>query len=117
MGHTARQFSRSRRDVSAAAQSQRWMWFRDFFEGSMSDPSPTRHRFKAGNTRRARLRVEVAAIRTGIVVLAHAVLIGNAIAATEYAVEGRNARLWQCLLLPLSLALAQIEHRHSAQVG
>src|SRR5262249_827963 len=69
----------------------------------MSDPSPTRHRFKAGNTRRARLRVEVAAIRTGIVVLAHAVLIGNAIAATESAVAGRNGRLWQCLLLPLSL--------------
>src|SRR5262249_16192020 len=88
MGHTARQFCRSRRDVSAAAQSQRWMWFRDFFEGSMSDPSPTRHRFKAGNTRRARLRVEVAAIRTGLAVLAHAVLIGNAIAATEYAVDG-----------------------------
>jgi hypothetical protein len=54
----------------------------------MSDPSPTRHRFNAGNTRRARLGIEVAAIRTGIVVLAHAVLIGNAIAATEYAVDG-----------------------------
>jgi hypothetical protein len=54
----------------------------------MSDPSDTRCRFNAGNTRRARLWIEGAAIRTGIVVLAHAVLIGNAIAATEYAVDG-----------------------------
>jgi hypothetical protein len=54
----------------------------------MSHPSPTRHRFNAGNKRRVWLRIEGAAIRTGIVVLAHAALIGNAIAATEYAVDG-----------------------------
>src|SRR6516162_9927646 len=56
--------------------------------GSMSHPSPTRHRFNAGNKRRVWLRIEGTAIRTGIVVLAHAALIGNAIAATEYAVDG-----------------------------
>src|SRR5262244_1966940 len=54
----------------------------------MSDPSSTRYRFNAGDTRRARLRIEPSAIMTGIVVLAHAALIGNAIAATEYAVDG-----------------------------
>src|SRR5260370_6765327 len=54
----------------------------------MSDPSFTRYRFNAGNTRRARLRIEPVAMMTGIVVLAHAALIGNAIAATEYAVDG-----------------------------
>src|SRR5215471_3483123 len=54
----------------------------------MSDPSSTRCRFNAGDTRRARLRIEPTAIMTGIVVLAHAALIGNAIAATEYAVDG-----------------------------
>jgi hypothetical protein len=54
----------------------------------MSDPSSTRYRFNAGNTRRARLRIEPTAMMTGIVVLAHAALIGNAIAATEYAVDG-----------------------------
>jgi ribosomal protein L9 len=54
----------------------------------MSHPSPTRRRFNAGNDRRVWLRIEGAAIRTGIVVLAHAALIGNAIAATEYAVDG-----------------------------
>src|SRR5262249_53310701 len=54
----------------------------------MSDPSSTRYRFNAGDTRRARLRIEPTAIMTGIVVLAHAALIGNAIAATEYAVDG-----------------------------
>ena len=58
------------------------------FGGSMSHPSPTRRRFNAGNNRRVWLRIEGAAIRTGIVVLAHAALIGNAIAATEYAVDG-----------------------------
>ena len=54
----------------------------------MSDPSSTRYRFNAGATRRARLRIEPTAMMTGIVVLAHAALIGNAIAATEYAVDG-----------------------------
>jgi ribosomal protein L9 len=54
----------------------------------MSHPSPTRRRFNAGNNRRVWLRIEGAAIRTGIVVLAHAALIGNAVAATEYAVDG-----------------------------
>jgi hypothetical protein len=54
----------------------------------MSDPSSTRYRFNAGDTRRARLKIEPTAMITGIVVLAHAALIGNAIAATEYAVDG-----------------------------
>src|SRR6516162_8282517 len=58
------------------------------FGGSMSHPSPTRHRFNAGNKRRVWLKIEGTAIRTGIVVPAHAALIGNAIAATEYAVDG-----------------------------
>src|SRR5262249_36836799 len=56
--------------------------------GSMSHPSPTRHRFNAGNKRRVWLRIEPAAMMTGIVVLAHAALIGNAMAATEYGVDG-----------------------------
>jgi hypothetical protein len=54
----------------------------------MSDPSSSRYRFNAGDTRRARLKIEPTAMMTGIVVLAHAALIGNAIAATEYAVDG-----------------------------
>src|SRR5215471_14760797 len=54
----------------------------------MSAPSSTRYRFNAGNTRRARLRIEPAAMMAGIVLLAHAALSGNAIAATEYAVDG-----------------------------
>jgi hypothetical protein len=54
----------------------------------MSDPSSSRYRFNAGDTRRARLKIEPTAMMTGIVVLAHAAFIGNAIAATEYAVDG-----------------------------
>jgi hypothetical protein len=54
----------------------------------MSDPSPTTHPFHIGNKRCAGLRIEPAAMMTGIVVLAHAALIGNAMAATEYAVDG-----------------------------
>jgi hypothetical protein len=54
----------------------------------MSVPSPIRHRFNAANKRRVRLRIEAAAMMTGIVVLAHAALIGHAMAATEYAVDG-----------------------------
>jgi hypothetical protein len=52
----------------------------------MSKPSPTRHRFNAGNKQLVRFRVEAAAVLTATVVLAHAALIGHAIAATEYAV-------------------------------
>jgi ribosomal protein L9 len=54
----------------------------------MSHPSPTTHRFNVGNDRRVRLRIEAATMRTGIAVLAYIVLYGNAIAATEYAVDG-----------------------------
>src|SRR5215831_1375368 len=54
----------------------------------MSDPSSTRHRFNVGNDRRVRFRIEAATTRTGIAVLAYLVLYGNAIAATEYAVDG-----------------------------
>ncbi len=53
----------------------------------MSDQSPTTHRFNVGNDRR-RLRIEAATMKAGIVVLAYIVLYGNAIAATEYAVDG-----------------------------
>src|SRR5215471_7151207 len=57
--------------------------------GAMSDdPSPTTCRFNVGNNRRVRLRIEAAAMRAGIVVLANVVLCGNALAAPEYAVEG-----------------------------
>ena len=48
----------------------------------MPNSSPTTYRFDAGNKRRA------TAMRTGIVVLAYVVLCGNAVAATEYAVDG-----------------------------
>jgi hypothetical protein len=54
----------------------------------MSKPSPTRHRFNAGNKQLVRFRVEPAAVLTATVVLAHAALMGRAIAATEYAVGG-----------------------------
>jgi hypothetical protein len=54
----------------------------------MSDSSPTRHRFNAGNKHLVRFGVEAAAVLTATVVLAHAALIGHAIAATEYAVDG-----------------------------
>src|SRR5215475_8302653 len=57
--------------------------------GAVSDdPSPTTCRFNVGNNRRVRLRIEVAAMRARIVVLANVVLCGNALAAPEYAVEG-----------------------------
>ena len=52
------------------------------FGGAMPNPSPTIYRFDAGNKGRG------AAMRTGIVVLAFVVLYGNAVAATEYAVDG-----------------------------
>ena len=52
------------------------------FGGAMPDPFPTTYGFDAGNKRRG------AAMRTGIVVLAYVVLYGNAVAATEYAVDG-----------------------------
>ena len=48
----------------------------------MPDSSPTTYRFDAGNKRRA------TAMRTGIVVLTYVVLCGNAVAATEYAIDG-----------------------------
>jgi hypothetical protein len=48
----------------------------------MPNSSPTTYRFDAGNKRRA------TAMRTGIVVLAYVVLCGNAVAATEYAIDG-----------------------------
>jgi hypothetical protein len=54
----------------------------------MSDSSPTRHRFGASNKHLVRFGVEAAAVLTATVVLAHAALIGHAIAATEYAVDG-----------------------------
>jgi hypothetical protein len=54
----------------------------------MSEPSPTTHRFSARNNRSIRLRIEAARMRTGIVVLAQLLLCGNALAATEYAVDG-----------------------------
>jgi hypothetical protein len=54
----------------------------------MPDPSPITYRFKAHNKRGARLRIEAATMRAGIVVLAQLVLCGNALSATEYAVDG-----------------------------
>src|SRR6266481_1087202 len=63
------------------------MLFRRRSGGVMSDQSPTTHRFNVGNDRR-RLRIEAATMKAGIVVLAYIVLYGNAIAATEYAVDG-----------------------------
>jgi hypothetical protein len=54
----------------------------------MSDPFPTTHRVNVGSDRRVRLRIQTATMRTGIAVLAYVVLYGNAIAGTEYAVDG-----------------------------
>src|SRR5262249_56214414 len=95
----------SPRDVPVAAQLQRWMLFGSCLGvvwelfgscsggasgGAMSDdPSPTTCRFNVGNNRRVRLRIEAAAMRAGIVVLANVASCGNALAAPEYAVEGR----------------------------
>src|SRR5262245_7086096 len=57
--------------------------------GAVSDdPSPTTCRFNVGNNRRVRLRIEAAAMRARIVVLAYVVLCSNALAAPEYAVDG-----------------------------
>ena len=65
------------------------MLFRSCSGGAMSDPSLTTCRFNVGNNRRARLRIEAAAMWAGIVVLGYVVLCGNALAAsTEYAVDG-----------------------------
>jgi hypothetical protein len=58
------------------------------FEGAMPDPSPITNRFNAHNKRGVRLRIEAATMRAGIVVLAQLVLCGNALSATEYAVDG-----------------------------
>jgi hypothetical protein len=52
------------------------------FGGSHAKFISTTYRFNAGNKRRA------TAMRTGIVVLAYAALCGNAVAATEYAIDG-----------------------------
>jgi hypothetical protein len=54
----------------------------------MPDPSPITYRFNAHNKRGVRLRIEAATMRAGIVVLAQLVLCGNALSATEYAVDG-----------------------------
>jgi hypothetical protein len=54
----------------------------------MSDLSPATHRFNAGNKRGVRPRIEAAAMRTAIVVLAQLVFYGNAMAGPEYAVDG-----------------------------
>ena len=88
MGHAAEQSPRSWRDAPVAAQSQRWMSLRSRSGEAMSDSSPTRHRFGAGNKHLVRFGVEAAAVLTATIVLAHAALIGHAIAATEYAVDG-----------------------------
>jgi hypothetical protein len=54
----------------------------------MSQSSPTRHHFSAGNKHLVRFRVEAAAVLTATAILAHAALIDRAIAATAYAVDG-----------------------------
>ena len=54
----------------------------------MSQSSPTRHHFSAGNKHLVRFRVEAAAVLTATAILAHAALIDHAIAATAYAVDG-----------------------------
>ncbi len=58
------------------------------FEGTMPDPSPITYRFNAHNKRGVRLRIEAATMKAGIVVLAQLILCGNALSATEYAVDG-----------------------------
>jgi hypothetical protein len=55
---------------------------------AMSQSSPTRHHFSAGNKHLVRFRVEAAAALTATAILAHAALIDHAIAATAYAVDG-----------------------------
>jgi hypothetical protein len=58
------------------------------FEGAMPDQSPITYRFNAHNKRGVRLRIEAATMKAGIVVIAQLILCGNALSATEYAVDG-----------------------------
>lgn len=88
MGHTDEQSPRARSDAPVAAQSQRWMSSRGRSGEAMSQSSPTRHHFNAGRKRLVRFKIEAAAVLTATAVLSHGALIGHAIAATAYAVDG-----------------------------
>ena len=81
MGHTAGQCETAAREMSQLRRSYD-VGCCSVVGGAMPNSSPTTYRFDAGNKRRA------TAMRTEIVVLAYVVLCGNAVAATEYAVDG-----------------------------
>jgi hypothetical protein len=81
MGHTAGQ-CKTAPERSPSRGAVMMLDVVQLFGGAMPDSSPTTYRFDAGNKRRA------TAMRTGIVVLTYVVLCGNAVAATEYAVDG-----------------------------
>ncbi len=89
-GAHCRKISVAPQQVSQSRRNQNLECSSGTFGGTMSVPSPTtQHR--ARNKRRVRLRIEAATMRTGIILLAQLVLCGNALAATEYAVDGLAA--------------------------
>ena len=86
-GAHSRKISVAPQQVSQSRRNQTLECSSGAFGGTMSVPSPTtQHR--ARNKRRLRLRIEAATMRTGIRLLAQLVLCGNALAATEYSVDG-----------------------------
>ncbi len=83
-GAHCRKISVAPQHVSQSRRNQNLECNSGAFGGTMSVPSPTtQHR-----ARNKRFRIEAATVRAGIVLLAQLVLCGNALAATEYAVDG-----------------------------
>src|SRR5262245_58391878 len=83
-----RKISVAPQKVSQSRRNQTLESSSEAFGATMSVPSPTtQHR--ARKKRRVRLRIEAATVRTAIVLLAQLVVCGSALAATEYAVDGR----------------------------
>src|SRR5262249_28412793 len=87
MGHTRRRISVAPQEVSWRRRNQSVERSSEPSGKPMSDLSPATH-FNADNKRGVRPRIEAAAMRTAIVVLAQLVFYGNAMAGPEYAVDG-----------------------------
>src|SRR5262245_24731330 len=88
MGHTRRRISVAPQEVSWRRRNQSVERSSEPSGKPMSDLSPATHRFNADNKRGVRPRIEAAAMRTAIVVLAQLVFYGNAMAGPAYAVDG-----------------------------
>src|SRR5262249_23468024 len=87
MGHTRRRISVAPEEVSWRRRNQSVERSSESSGKPMSDLSPATHRLNAGNKRGVRPRIEAAAMRTAIVVLAQLVFYGSAMAGPEYAVD------------------------------